>query len=379
MSDKSEPDLFRLILEALPEALLVSDQKGRLLFLNRAAEVLTGLKRDDALGRNFNALLTLIRENDGSSRVIELEKVIEQGRSGDDANYVLGRTESDVRIPVHVSVHVLPDSDPAAGFLLILRTPGDTVDEKRALSMRFDRLRSLGEMAGGIAHELNQPLVGVRGLAEHLLIALERDWKISEGTLRDHMARIVEQADRMAHTIDHVRSFARESERGEKQPVQINDIVRAAVNIFSAQFSARGIDLQCDLTHQSLPVMANPFSLEEVLFNLLLNARDAVAGRPAKAAAAVVGVRTRPSPGWAKIEVSDSGVGIEDELISKVFDPFFTTKGPDKGTGLGLSIAKSLIEQIGGQIDMRSKPGAGTTVTILLPLLSNLQQRRRPE
>ena len=242
------------------------------------------------------------------------------------------------------------------------------LESQRALSLRADRLRSLGEMAAGMAHELNQPLMGVRGLAEHILIALERGWEITGDKLRERGQLIVEQADRMVHIIDHVRMFARESGKPEFVPVGLNRVVEAGVEMVGAQFRSHGIELKRELAEGLPSVHANPFSLEEVVINLLNNARDAVESRPEEGYQGTVVIRTSVNGSSAvKLEVVDNGIGISADVAPRIFDPFYTTKDPDRGTGLGLSVSKAILEEAGGQIELSSVPGGGTTFTILLP------------
>lgn len=245
---------------------------------------------------------------------------------------------------------------------------------QRALAIHSDRLRSLGEMAAGIAHELNQPLTGIRVLAEHFLIGLDRGWNLTEGRIRDCLRTIVEQSDRMSHIIDHIRVFSREAGRPEVRPVQVNDVARSGMDMLDIQFRSRGVELACDLTEGLPLVSANPFSLEEVVLNLLLNARDAVEERlKGGAASPHILIRTRAEGGGedqrVNMEVIDRGVGISAEALPKVFDPFFTTKGPDRGTGLGLSVSRSIVEEFGGIIKIQSTPDQGTDVTVSLPAM----------
>ncbi len=255
-----------------------------------------------------------------------------------------------------------------------LRDAQRELETQRALSMRSDRLRSLGEMAAGIAHELNQPLVGVRGLAEHILIALDRGWDLTEEKLRDRLTRVVEQADRMVHIIEHVRMFAREAGKPNPVPVQANDVVRSGMEMLGAQFRSHGLELASELSEGLPLVSANPFSLEEVILNLLNNARDAIEGKTkddTDISKGQVMIRTGLNGGegtdqQVRIEVIDTGSGIPKDVLAKVFDPFFTTKDPDKGTGLGLAISKSIVEDFGGTIQIESTPGEGTNVSIYL-------------
>jgi C4-dicarboxylate-specific signal transduction histidine kinase len=190
------------------------------------------------------------------------------------------------------------------------------LEEQRVLSVHSDRLRSLGQMAAGIAHELNQPLAGIRGLSEHLLIAADRGWKLTEERIRGKLRLIVEQADRMTHIIEHVRMFAREAGKPDMQPVRVNEVVRAAMNMLGAQFRSRGPELACELTEDVPVVWANPFSLEEVVLNLMINARDAVEERlqaglhtsPPRVLLRTLGNRDGPG-GHVTIEVIDWGAG----------------------------------------------------------------------
>jgi C4-dicarboxylate-specific signal transduction histidine kinase len=249
------------------------------------------------------------------------------------------------------------------------------LEEQRALAIASDRLRSLGEMAAGVAHELNQPPVGVRGMAEHAVLAIERNWELSKEDMDEKLRKIIDQADRMAYIIEHVRMFAREADKPETQPVNVNQVVNSSLGLVSAQLRQRGLELECDLAEHLPEVEANPFTLEEVVLNLVTNARDAVEERMESDSEAdpVVTLRTlvdrRGSETWVRVEVADRGVGITAEQLGRVFDPFYTTKDPDKGTGLGLAISKSIIEKLGGTIEIKSEPGGGTTAIISLPTI----------
>ena len=143
------------------------------------------------------------------------------------------------------------------------------LEEQRTLSMRSDRLRSLGEMAAGMAHELNQPLVGVRGLAELLLLMMEKNKEnLSQKDLGNNLGLIVEQADRMAHIINHVRLFARDAGKPETSLVDLNEVVRSGMGLLSAHYRSQGLLFENELATHTLPVRVNPFSIEEVIVNL---------------------------------------------------------------------------------------------------------------
>lgn len=246
--------------------------------------------------------------------------------------------------------------------------------EQRTRAVRSDRLRSLGEMAAGIAHELNQPLVGVRGLAEITLMSQQQNWAMTPKDLTERMTQIIEQADRMVHIIQHVRLFAREADKAKREPANLNDVVTSSIDLLGAQFRSRGISLQTQLAENLPTVMVNPFSIEQVLLNLLNNARDAIEDnqhQSDKTQKPTVVIKTQNLHNKkVEVQVIDNGGGIPQDIIQKVFDPFFTTKAPDKGTGLGLSISKSIIEEFGGTLSIQANTSHQTIATIQIPTLS---------
>jgi signal transduction histidine kinase len=249
--------------------------------------------------------------------------------------------------------------------------PPETAAAQRAQAVRADRLRSLGEMAAGIAHELNQPLGGIRALAEQNLIALRRGWPVQPEELSRELQLLVEQTDRMSRIINHVRLFSREAGKPDVQDTDVNEVVASSTELMREQLRAHEIDLVLQLSRALPPVKANPFSLEEVFLNLLTNARDAVTSAKRAGAATVTvtsSVTRTDGQDWVQVGVLDTGPGIAPGILHRVFEPFFTTKPPDQGTGLGLSIARALVESFGGRITIESQLGAGTLATVRLPI-----------
>jgi len=249
------------------------------------------------------------------------------------------------------------------------------LEAQRALSIRADRLRSLGQMAAGIAHELNQPLVGIRGLAEHMLIAMQREWKLTPEDIQEKLQLQIDQADRMTHIIDHVRLFAREAGRGELFSVDVNAVIHSSLWIIENQLRSDRVELKLNLGENLPLVTANPFSLEEVILNLVRNGRDAVIEQRHIAGTfsgphLIITTRLAAAD-RLEITVRDFGTGMPEEVLAKIFEPFFTTKSPDQGTGLGLPICQSLVAQFGGTLGLQTTLRQGTTVTVgLVPVQS---------
>ncbi len=249
------------------------------------------------------------------------------------------------------------------------------LEKQRTLSIRSDRLRSLGEMAAGIAHELNQPLMGVRGMAELLLLGIKKPGSMSEDKIKKNATIIMEQSDRMVHIIKHVRLFAREAGNIEKTIENLNRVVNSGTSLIQAQLKSHGILLDITLSPDPVFVLINPFSIEEVILNLLGNARDAVEEKQEMCTkidyTPVISIKTWQhitDKNMACLEIKDNGIGISKNIRSRIFDPFFTTKDPDKGTGLGLSITKAIVEEFSGTIKLNSKKGKGSVFTINFPV-----------
>lgn len=248
-----------------------------------------------------------------------------------------------------------------------LKAAEDALADQRVRRIRADHLRSLGEMAAGIAHELRQPLTILYGIGEQIKLTLERKGEIPAPELTTRADTILAQAERMEHIIERVRLFAREAGKSEASLVQVNDMVRTAIDMVAHTYQSNGIEVDTDLAEGLPGVRVNPYSLEEVCLNLLNNARDAVASRQP----GHIRIETRqnggPGSGDVVVTISDNGVGVPADALSRVFDPFYTTKPVEKGTGLGLSVCKTLVEEAGGRMVLESTEGEGTTASVRLP------------
>ncbi len=234
--------------------------------------------------------------------------------------------------------------------------------------MRQHRLKGLSEMAAGMAHEISQPLGGIRGFAEGILIGLEEGWDISKDEIIAKMRRIISEADRIDELIQSVRSFADDGGRLDLVAVDALTATKAAVCLMGTRLQAHGIELEVTARGLSAQVRANPFGLQEVVQILLANAGDACTERGGSAARRIAilvdGGAALTDP--VVISVSDSGMGMDEATLAQAGEPFFTTKGPDRGVGLGLATARGVLAQCGGQLALESAPAGGTTATVRL-------------
>ncbi len=251
----------------------------------------------------------------------------------------------------------------------------DALAKAEAQLIQSSKLASLGTLASGVAHELNQPLAIIRGIAQQTIQMLQKgDPGVQHAALLEDMRLIERQTQRMSQIIMHLRTFARKPREG-KEPVNLNEVAQNALILLREQLHQRGIDLIEEYEPNLSPALGEPNSLEQVVINLLTNARDALEGQ----AQAQVQVRTRSVQDsdreWVELIVQDNGPGVPPDLRTQIFDPFFTTKEPGKGTGLGLAISLEIAQKHGGTLLLEdSAEGTGACFILRLPAASQQRQ-----
>ena len=232
--------------------------------------------------------------------------------------------------------------------------------------LQSNRLASLGQLAASVAHEINNPVSSVLNLSM-LMQRILQDDGIPPGRLeefRKYVAQVVGETARIGRIVSDLLAFSRRS-RPQRAPADLNRLVQTTLSLVSHKLELANIAVELDLAPDLPLVPCDGSQIQQVLLNLLLNAAEAMqAGRPGR-----VSVRTRPDSGHAvALSVADSGEGIPAENLARIFDPFFTTKSEGRGVGLGLTVSYGIVEAHGGEIEVSSRPGEGTTFTVRLPL-----------
>ncbi len=228
-----------------------------------------------------------------------------------------------------------------------------------------DRLIALGTMAAGIAHELNQPLNTIRVVADGLLFGRDEGWVLDQEELFESLEMITRQVLRMSEVIQNIRNFAREDRRKDHEDVDTNEAVKNVFSMIGRQLEVHGIHVKQILTPNLPLIRANLNRLEQVIMNLLVNARQAL--DECQNSHKELWVRTGRENGIVFVEVGDNATGIPDGIISKIFDPFFTTKEVGKGTGLGLTISQSIMAEFKGRVDAFNNQKGGATFVVTVP------------
>ncbi|MFH1488777.1 MAG: ATP-binding protein [Pseudomonadota bacterium] len=243
--------------------------------------------------------------------------------------------------------------------------------EIEAQLIQASKMATLGEMATGLAHELNQPLSVINTASNFFVRKINKKENIEHETLLKLSDKIVSNVDRATKIINHMREFGRKSDM-HLEKVDISGVLRRAYEVMSQQLKLRGIDVQWQLQDGLPMIEADSVRLEQVFINLLLNARDAIEEKMETAGDRLIKgeitVNTRLQGDGVTIEVCDTGPGIPDAIKDKVFEPFFTTKKVGKGTGLGLSISYGIVRECGGTIGAFSERGSGACFVVHLPV-----------
>jgi PAS domain S-box-containing protein len=340
------------ILESMDSGILVLDLDGRVARWNRAMEALVGRKREEVLGRSLDDIFP-------ESFMEALRGSLVLGRHEEIAHiYKLHLPSADGR-GLMVNVSVAPfevGSGERRGSILILEDVTARVRLEEQLQ-HSEKMASIGILAAGVAHEVNTPLTGISSYTQML-----REQIKPEDLRYPLLEKIEKQTFRAAKIINNLLNFAR-SGSAEFETLDLNKVVLDVLSLLEHQFEASRIKIRRELAENLPPVRGNENRLQQVFFNLVLNARDAM---PRGGWLTLV---TRAEDDAVLVEVRDTGHGIKREHIKRIYDPFFTTKGIGRGTGLGLSVSYGIIQEHGGAIFVDSAPGQGTAFQVTLPAI----------
>ncbi|MCD4790222.1 MAG: response regulator [Bacteroidales bacterium] len=246
--------------------------------------------------------------------------------------------------------------------------------KKRQEQQRFliqkSKLESMGELAAGIAHEINQPLGGISMGLDNILFKQSLN-NISEEYLTTKINALFEDIDRIRQIINHVRVFSRDQQVAVSEVVDINDVIHDALSMVSKQYNNYNIKINLNLDKKNCQTIGNKYRIEQVVLNLLSNAKYAVEEKQKKQNnedyIKTITINSFIENNNIIFEIKDNGIGISQKHMDNIFDPFFTTKDVKDGTGLGLSITYGIVNEMKGQISVESKTNKFTKIKISLP------------
>ena len=338
---------LRLLMEAVPDAIVVLDRNGQVSSYNPSAEPLVAGQGD--AGR---AVFDFLRGS-GSETAREHLRAAFQGET---RRFEVSYGREGAR---GVSAVIYAPIRSAAGIEHVIALARDISEQRRieAQLQQSDKLAALGQLVSGVAHEINNPAAIVSGFAQTLLL----DELNPEQ--REMVEMIRDEAMRIGRITSNLLAFAR-SGGSERDLIDVNDVVRRTYALRSYHLTTLNITVAVDLDPETPVVWGNGPQLQQMLLNLMINAEQALAAQQGNRS---IALRTSATADTVRLEVADSGPGVPAAIQAQIFDPFFTTKPVGVGTGLGLSICYGIVQDHGGRISLESRPGHGATFIVQIP------------
>ncbi len=347
-----QEEFRRHLLESFPDLILVLDLKGQYTFVSARIGELLGYGPEHLMGKN------VAETENAPPELAELYRTVATGESSlTSCEYGSRHRDGGWRTMLGMASPLLDAEGKPAGVIISVR---DVTMEKKLEQqiIQSERQAAMGQMIGGFAHELNNPLTAILGYAELL-----KESQASESASKQ-IGDLHKEARRAAEIVQNLQYFARPPAPGKSQ-VNLNELVQRTVQMQAYPLRKSNITVDF-LPEPAIPaIMADPNQLMQVFLNLLLNAEQAIRENRAKGTIRVR-IGRRPDSVWVVFQ--DDGPGIAPENLAHIFDPFFTTKRPGRGTGLGLSICKTVLREHGGNIEAATSPDGGALFTITLPV-----------
>ena len=346
------------VVESLRDGLVVLDADGRVRAWNRAMEDRYEVKAQEVLGRPFLDINpTWKREG--------LAEPIERLLRGEIEEFAVEGLEHETlkkgRVILDVKGSLLRENLAPTGAVLLLEDTTEKVGLERS-ARQAEKLAALGTLSAGLAHELNNP-VGIISSRIDLMLQEAEELGLPP-QVRQDLEVLHRHSQRVARIARGLLSFARQSP-GDRGLLDLNGVVEDTLLLLEKQVSKEGITVRRSLAPDLPPMQGDSNALQQVVLNLLTNARDAMGdGGEIRIETGTVASR----PGWLRLVVADNGPGIPLHRLPRIFDPFYTTKA--QGTGLGLAVSYGIVREHQGTIDVQSQPGKGTTFTLTFPVVA---------
>jgi PAS domain S-box-containing protein len=365
---KSE-EKYRILFNSDPHPVFILDsQTFEILDMNQRAQDSYGYSHDELLGMPF---LQLGDESDK-----ELAEAL--GNVSQDQSFLITKKRHcrNGGKPFYVNVNMSFAKYGENDVIMAATTDITEVVEKETQLIQAGKMTTLGVMAAGMAHEINQPLNVIQVCADFFLKMLNRGQPVKDEELRTMANDIVDSVKRASGVIKHVRDFARQSEPVSNR-VKINDPINDVFKVLGHQLKVHDIEVALDLDPDIPDIMAEHNRLEQVFINLVSNAIDAMDAKSSQPGDNDIEKRLTINSfvenDHVAVKVKDTGIGMTEEVKDKIFEPFFTTKKVGKGTGLGVSISYGIVKDYLGTIEIESEVGKGTTFTLKFPVTAEVK------
>jgi len=372
MALRESETLFRTIVEASPSFLMIVDMVGKVIYASPNCEQYTGYTPAELQGK----VTWWVHDSDLAKITGAFQDAFQEGLSGGSDIEFAAVKKSGEEWHASASWRLLRDWKEDVKALVVQVT--DITDRKQMEKERAEiqqkayvssRLASVGEMAAGIAHEINNPLTAVIGFSE---ILMQKD--IPED-IKKNLQSINNGAERVAGIVNRLLTFARQN-KPERKYTDINKLIEATLALHSYALETNNIKVITDFAPKLASTMADSGQLQQVFLNLIINAETEMKLAHDRG---TLSIKTKEIADRIYISFKDNGPGIPEENLERIFEPFFTTREAGKGTGLGLSLCQGIITEHGGRIYVGSKLGEGATFIVELPIIAEGKQKVAPE
>jgi len=346
---------LRRLLDSSPDGIVSADMSGRILLFNLGAERILGYEREEAIaGVNLSRLYP----EGMADELLERMRSEQHGGKGSLSRQEVTCVAKDGSlVPVSLTGGIMSNAAgkevATFGIFRDLRP----IREMQNQLMHSEKMASLGRMAAGVAHELNNPLSGIM-----LYAGLVIEQITGRDPVVEDLKVIINEAERCKQIVSDLLNFSQPAS-GRQEPVSLNDTVREVLKVMEKDAGFAALDLQLQLDDRLPPILGDASRLKQVFSNILLNAYQAMRG----AGRLTIGTRLRAHGNLVEAWITDTGPGIPADILSRIFDPFFTTKADSGGTGLGLSVAYGIVKENRGTIRVESTAGGGATFTLRFP------------
>jgi two-component system, NtrC family, sensor kinase len=352
-----ERDFNQKILNTTQSMILVLDTAGLISYANRRCYE-AGYREDELIGHR------LVDWVEPSHRK-DFEAALETTANGQQVeNLELQVRRSDGSMG-HFSISLSPmrDEQNVVNSVVVVMTDITDAVLLQAKLAHSERMATIGRLVSGVAHEVNNPLAAILGFTDLLLENPEMP-----ASAQEDLQIILQETQRTKDIVQDLLSFARQRPV-QREPVQINSVLRQTIKLRSYDFASHGVEVTEDLDENLAPALGDAQQLQQVFLNILNNAYDAVQGTGRRGR---IAIRTERDAETVRVIVTDNGTGIADP--EHIFDPFYTTKQPGKGTGLGLSICYGIVRAHGGEIQCwNNSEGSGSTFVVKIPVATEQQ------
>jgi two-component system NtrC family sensor kinase len=372
-------DFMEKFVQTSMSGIIATDRHGKILLMNPAAEELTGYTFREARHRLTVRDLYPPGQAEGIMRILRHERFGGKGKMPcSQTTLVNARGEE---IPVELTAAIIyEDGKEVATIGIFNDLRGKIAQEERMKEVllraaKAEKMASLGQLAAGVAHEINNPLTGILLFGGLLLEDLSKD-----DPKYQEVRSIIEDANQCRNIVKGLLDYSRQTS-ANKETLDVNDLVEQSLRLIRDQSLFINIEVVKKLSDEKMLIRVDRSQLNQVIINLVINAIDAMERKGVLTLRTycdkgkITGVGKKGAAGFAYIEVSDTGCGIPEENLPRIFDPFFTTKDPGKGTGLGLSTVYGIVQENGGNIWVKKTSQAGTTFIVELPLCQGEDRR----